>query len=41
MSEEKIIEILEDMIKNLNGDMIINHTNFNKVKALKRNIRFI
>jgi hypothetical protein len=41
MDEEEIIKILEDMIKKLNGDMVIQHINFNKVKAIERNIRFI
>ena len=35
MSEEEIIETLEDIIKNLNGDMIIVHTNYNKAKAIR------
>lgn len=35
MNIDEAIEILEDTIKKLNGDMEIAHTNYNKAKAIE------
>ena len=35
MNIDEAIEILEDTIKKLNGDMEIVHTNYNKAKAIE------
>jgi hypothetical protein len=35
MNIDEAIEILEDTIKKLNGDMEIAHTNYNKSKAIE------
>ena len=35
MNIDEAIEILEDTIKKLNGDMEIEHTNYNKAKAIE------
>lgn len=35
MNIDEAIEILEDTFKNLNGDMELKHTNYNKAKAIE------
>ena len=35
MNIDEAIEILQDTIKKLNGDMEIKHTNYNKAKAIE------
>lgn len=35
MNIDEAIEILQDTIKKLNGDMEIEHTNYNKAKAIE------